>query len=277
VLSALARDRHTKPGLVRLVASPREAKRLLGLPPDVAACVFNVDGVLVASAVIHADAWKEVFDEFIARRIERTAGSFVPFSRHVDYPKLIHGRSRRGAVREFLASRGISLPEGLPDDSPGTETVNGLANQKNRALLRRLDLHGVSAFDGVRLYLELAHDAQVRCAVVSGSTNTQALLERARLTHLIDEYVDGNAAVARGLHRKPEPDMLLAACHSLTVRPARTAVFETTHDGVVAGRSGGFALVVAVDQEGNAKMLSAGGADLVVADLGEILERSLVT
>jgi beta-phosphoglucomutase-like phosphatase (HAD superfamily) len=132
--------------------------------------VFSVDGVLVASAAIHADAWKETFDEFIARRIARTAGSFVPFSRRVDYPKLVHGRSRMGAVREFLASRGISLPEGLPDDPPGTETVNGLANRKKTALLRCLEQHGVSAFDGARLYLELAHDAQMRCAVVSGSS-----------------------------------------------------------------------------------------------------------
>lgn len=275
VLSAVARDRHRRPLLVRLLASPREAKQLLGLPPDVAACVFNVDGVLVASAAIHADAWKEMFDEFIAKRVERTGGSFASFSRRVDYPKLIHGRSREDAVRGFLASRGISLPEGRPGDPPGSETVHGLAGRKSRALSRRLEQHGVSAFDGARLYLELAQDARVPCAVVSGSTNTRNLLERARLTDLIDECVDGKAMLAEGMHRKPAPDMLLAACGRLGVEPGRTAVFETTEDGVVAGRAGGFELVVAVDQEGNAQALQAQGADLVVADLGEILEHAV--
>jgi HAD superfamily hydrolase (TIGR01509 family) len=237
--------------------------------------VFNVDGVLVASAAIHADAWKETLDDFVARRIERTGGSFAPFSRRVDYPTLIHGKSRAGAVREFLASRGISLPEGRPDDAPGTETVHGLANAKKRVLLRRLERHGVSAFEGARLYLELARDARLRCAVVSGSTNTRTLLERAHLTTLIDACVDGNAALAEGLRRKPAPDMLLAACRSLAAQPERTAVFETTRAGVVAGRAGGFGLVIAVDQEGNAQSLRTQGADLVVADLGEILEHAL--
>jgi HAD superfamily hydrolase (TIGR01509 family) len=260
---------------VRLVASPLEAKRLLGLPGDIEACIFNVDGVLVASAAIHADAWKEAFDEFISRRIDETGGTFASFSRRVDYRALIHGRSRIGAVREFLASRGISLPEGTPADEPGTETVHGLANRKNQSLLRRLELHGVSAYDGSRLYLALAHDARLRCGVVTGSTNAATLLERAGLAGLIDDCVDGNAAAAERLLRKPSPDMLLAACRHLGVAPERTAVFETTPDGVVAGRSGGFELVVAVDQEGNAKALRERGADLVVADLGEILEHAL--
>jgi beta-phosphoglucomutase-like phosphatase (HAD superfamily) len=274
-LDSLARERHARPSLVRLVASPREAKLLLGLPADVEACVFNVDGVLVASAAIHADAWKETFDEFIARRVERTGGTFASFSRRVDYPTLIHGKSREAAVREFLASRGISLSEGSPDDEPGAETVQGLANRKNRALLRRLDQHGVNAFAGARLYLELAQDARLSCAVVSGSTHTETLLARAGLTELIADCVDGRTMLAEGLERKPAPDMLLSACRHLGVDPAHTAVFETAEDGVVAGRTGGFSLVVAVDQEGNAEALRRVGADLVVADLGEILEQAL--
>ena len=112
LLGSFGDERHAQAFLARLVASAVETKRLLGLPAEVVACVFNVDGVLVASAAIHADAWKETFDEFIARRIERTGGSFTPFSRRVDYPRLIHGKSREAAVRDFLASRGISLPAG---------------------------------------------------------------------------------------------------------------------------------------------------------------------
>ena len=275
-LGSLAHELHARrPGLVRLLATPREAKTLLGLPPDVGACVFNVDGVLVPSAAIHADVWKRTFDQFLFHWMDRTGATIATFSRRVDYPHLIHGRTRHAAVREFLASRGISLPEGARDDPPDVETVNGLANAKSRNLLERLNHEGVSAFDGARLFLELAHDARVACAVVSGSTTTWTLLEGARLTPLIDGCVDGNVADERGLRRKPAPDMLLAAAEALGVGPEHTAVFETSEEGVLAGRCGGFELVVAVDQEGNAKALRARGADVVVSDLGEILERAL--
>jgi HAD superfamily hydrolase (TIGR01509 family) len=275
-LGGLARELHTsRPGLVRLLASPREAKQLLALPADVRACVFNVDGVLVPSAAFHAEVWKRTFDRFLSHWMDHTEASIATFSRRIDYPTLIHGRSRLQAVRGFLASRGISLLEGSPSDPPEAQTVNGLANAKSQALVERLRHEGVSAFDGARLFLTLARDARLSCAVVSGSTSTWMLLEGAGLARLVDWCVDGTAIDEQGLRRKPAPDMLLAAARALGVDPARTAVFETNEDGVIAGRSGGFEFVVAVDQEGHGKTLRASGADLVVSDLGEILERAL--
>ena len=224
---------------------------------------------------IHAEAWRRTFDEFVSRHIERTGVPLASFSIGVDYPRLVHGRTRVGSVHEFLASRGLTLPEGSPDDPPGTDTVYGLSNRKNDALLEVLAERGAHAFEGARLYLELVRDAAMRCAVVSGSTNTRILCERAHLGTLIDEYVDGNTALAERLRRKPAPDMLLAACRHLDVDPARTVVFETTAGGVDAGRAGGFEVVVAVDRESAAPALRAHGADLVVADLGTLLERQL--
>ena len=270
-LGALLRVEHTRPLLARLIATSRQTKQLLGLPEDVMLCVFNVDGILVPSARIHADAWKETFDAFLAKRLELTNHPLVMFSRRAEYPTLIHGRSRTTAVRAFLATRGISLPEGEPGDPPGTETVHGLAARKNEVLLRLLERHGVNAFTGARLYLQLAHDAGIGCAVVSGSANTSMLLERARLWDMIDDCVDGKTAAAEGLARKPAPDMLLAACRHLAVLPSRTAVFETTEAGLVAARAGGFEFVVAVDQLGVAPALRR-HADRVATDLGEILE-----
>jgi beta-phosphoglucomutase-like phosphatase (HAD superfamily) len=199
------------------------------------------------------------------------------FSIGVDYPRLIHGRTRAGGVHEFLVSRGVALPDGDPGDPPGTETLNGLANRKNQALLEVLARGGAHAFEGARLYLELVRDAAMRCAVVSGSTNTRTLLEGVQLMALIDECVDGNTARVEGLRRKPSPDMLLAACGHLDVDPARTIVFETTAAGVEAGRAGGFERVVGVDRDGAAASLRAHGADLVVSDLGALLERQLTS
>ena len=277
LLDRVARDRLSKPSLVRLVASPWEVRRLLALPSDVAACVFNVDGVLVGSAAIHAEAWRQTFDEFEYRWIERTGGAFAPFTVTVDYPRFIHGKPRADGIRDFLFSRRIELPEGARDDAPGAETIYGLANRKQEVLLRHLREGDVRAYEGARLYLELARDAGIRCAVVSGSTNTRILLDRAHLASLIDDCVDGNTMLAEGLHRKPSPEMLLAACGHLGVEPEHAAVFETTRDGVIAGRAGGFELVVAVEQEGDGRALLAEGADLVVADLGDILEQVLTS
>jgi beta-phosphoglucomutase-like phosphatase (HAD superfamily) len=275
LLDALARDHSARRGLVRLVVSPWEVRRLLGLPSDVVACVFNVDGVLVGSAAIHAAAWKQTFDELGYRRVEETGSSIAGFSIEVDYPRHIHGKARAEAVRDFLASRGLSLPDGGRDDPPGWATVQGLANRKQEILLRRLREGDVRAFEGARLYLALLRDAGLKCAVVSGSTNTAMLLGSARLEALVDDLVDGNTMVAEGLERKPAPDMLLSACRHLGVEPARSAVFETGTDGVAAGRSGGFELVIAVDQGGDARALRREGADLVVPDLGELLEEQL--
>jgi len=275
LLDALARDRYSKRALVRLIVSPWEVRRLLGLPSDVAACVFNVDGVLVGSAAIHAEVWRQTFDELYYKRIDRDGHAFVPFSVSVDYPEHIHGKSRTDGVRHFLASRGLTLPEGEPDDPPGTESIYGLASRKKEVLQRQLREGDVRAYEGARLYLELARDAGLRCAVVSGSTTTQLMLDSARLGTLIDDRVDGNTMIAEGLHRKPAPDMLLAACRRVGAEPERTVVFETTRDGVAAGRAGGFEVVVGVDQGGDAAELRAEGADLVVSDLGEILEKQL--
>ena len=275
LLEALARDRQARHMLVRLVAAPWEAKRLLGLPAEVAACVFNLDGVLIGSSELHADAWRETFDEFLFRHVDQLGLPFVPFSVRVDYPRHIHARPRLEGVRDFLAGRGITLPEGSADDAPGTETIHGIANRKNEVLLGILARHGVRAFEGARLYLELAHDAGVRCGVVSASANAKTMLEQAHLSSLVDVRVDGATMVSEGLRRKPAADTLLAACRRLGVEPGESAVFETNVDGVDAGRAGGFEVVVGVDQSGERGLLRAHGADFVVSDLGEIIEQRL--
>ena len=226
LLQGLARDRHQDAEFMRLL--PRtDARLLLGLPPVVAACVFNLDGVLIGSAEVHAAAWSETFDEFITRRIEETGGRFAPFNTREDYRRHMHGKPRLEGVRAFLASRGVSLPEGSPDDPPGTETVHGLANRKNQVLRRRLEQYGVRAFAGATRYLEIARDAHVPYAIVSASANTGTILERAGLADLITHSIDGNTALEQGLRPRPAPDMFLAACRMLGTEPRRTAVFET--------------------------------------------------
>jgi beta-phosphoglucomutase-like phosphatase (HAD superfamily) len=276
LLRELARDQHKGATHLHVAVEPWEARHLLGLPDGVHGCVFNADGVLIGSAALHAAAWAETFDELISRRIERTGGLFAPFNARLDYPAYIHGRPRLEGVHTFLASRGISLPAGDPSDPPGVETVHGLANRKNDALLRSLDRQPLTAFEGSRRYLELAGDAGLRRSVVSASANTEKMLERAGLTHLIDARVDGRAIVDEQLRARPAPDILLAGCRRLELEPRETAVFETTPAGVEAALAGRFAYVVGVDHAGNTKALARRGADLVVSSLAELLDRHAV-
>lgn len=273
LLDAVAKQEHVR--LAHRVGQPRPTKPMLGLPNDALACVFELEGVLTGSAAVHAAAWAETFDDLLLTRFERAGerfGPFAPFNPRTDYPAYMHGRPRLDGVRAFLASRGILLPEGAPDDPPSAETVHGLANRKNQALLRRLAAQGVNAYEGSRRYLEAARDAGVRSAVVSASGNTGAILERAGLAGLIERRVDGNAIVAAKLRAWPAPDVLLAACRQLDVRPEQTAVFETAAAGIAAGRAGHFELVVGVDRSGDAGALSREGADRVVGDLAELLD-----
>ena len=272
LLDEVAREEHLD--LSHRLSAPRATRRTLGLPANLAACVFDLDGVLTASGELHAAAWAETFDEFLARRVELTGERFAPFrpfDPRVDYLRHINGRPRLDGVHAFLASRGIRLPDGRSDDPPDTETIHGLANRKQAALLHLLEREDVTAFAGARRYLEDALEAGLRCAVVSPSTNTGAILDRAGLASLIEERVDGNTIQTEQLVPKPAPDTLLAACRRLGSKPSETAAFETTSAGITAARTAGFGLVVAIDRSGRAETLSAHGADLVIADLGALL------
>jgi beta-phosphoglucomutase family hydrolase len=242
------------------------------LPPDISACLFDLDGVLTKTAAVHAAAWKETFDAFLRRRADADGTLFVPFDAVADYDELVDGRPRLDGTRAFLASRGIELPEGRPDDRPGLDTVYGLSNEKNLRLLERLRSDGVDVYPGSVTFLRAVRDQGLATAVVSSSANTLEVLRAAGLEQLFDQRVDGATAAEEHLAGKPAPDTYLAAARRLHVVPARAVVFEDALAGVEAGRAGHFGLVVGVDRVGQAAALAAHGADVVVADLSELLE-----
>jgi len=242
---------------------------VLGLPDHIRAGLFDLDGVLTRTAVVHAAAWKEMFDEFLRRRAEETGEPFVPFDIHADYDRYVDGKKRADGVRSFLASRGIELPEGGPDDPPSAPTVHGLGNRKNGLVLAKL-AGGVEVYPGSVRYVEALRDAGLPRAVVSSSANTRAVLEVTGLDKLFDVVVDGVVAEQEGLAGKPAPDTFLAAARRLGVDPPAAAVFEDALAGVEAGRAGGFGSVVGVDRVGQAEELRRHGADIVVSDLADL-------
>ena len=268
----------TRTTVHRHLTGPRARPDLIGLDGAVSACVFDLDGVLTASAALHAAAGQETFDPLLARHHESSGerfGPWRPFDPRHDYERYIHGMPRIEGVHAFLASRGIRLPEGSASDLPDVETAQGLANRKNDALQRLLEADGVSAFEGSTRFLEVAHEAGLRCAVVSASANTGAILRRAGLAGLIDTVVDGGVFRRERLRVKPAPDSLLAACRLLAVQPAAVAAFETTLAGIDAGRAAGVHRVIGVDRSGHAQALVQEGADRVVSDLGELIDPAL--
>ncbi|MGX1135326.1 beta-phosphoglucomutase family hydrolase [Streptomyces glaucescens] len=241
----------------------------LGLPTTVQACLFDLDGVVTRTAVVHAAAWKETFDAFLRAR---DGEGFRPFDAVADYDEYVDGRPRADGVRTFLASRGIELPEGEPGDPPDAVTVNGLGNRKNDLLLERIRTGGVEAYDSTLRYLKAVRADGLRTAIVSSSANCRDVLRAIDAEDLFDVRIDGVVAAERGLPGKPRPDTFLAAARDLGVEAERAAVFEDALAGMDAGRAGGFGYVVGVDRAGQAEALYAHGADVVVKDLAELGE-----
>ncbi|PWI05473.1 hypothetical protein DIZ27_39160 [Streptomyces sp. NWU339] len=241
----------------------------LGLPDVVRACLFDLDGVLTKTAVVHAAAWKEAFDDFLRRR---DGPGFRPFDAIADYDEYVDGRPRADGVRVFLASRGIELPEGSDDDSPELDTVHGLGNRKNALLLEKIHTQGVEAYAGSVRYVEAVRASGLSTAVVSSSANAYDALASAGIEGLFDVRIDGVVAAERKLPGKPRPDTFLEAAHDLGVEPGAAAVFEDALAGMDAGRSGRFGYIVGIDRVGQAQALHQHGADIVVGDLAELLE-----
>ena len=246
---------------------------MLDLPQSVSACLFDLDGVLTQTASIHAQAWKEMFDGFLRDRSDRTGEPFAPFDRSTDYDHYVDGLPRVDGVRSFVASRGIELPEGSPDDPPERDTVHGLGARKNDLVLELIREQGVHAYEGSVRFVEAARAQGLRRAVVSSSTNCRDVLIAAGIEQLFEARIDGVVAEREALAGKPAPDTFLAAAAALGISPARAAIFEDALAGVEAGRAGGFAWVVGVDRSGQAAELYRRGADVVVEDLAELLER----
>jgi beta-phosphoglucomutase family hydrolase len=246
---------------------------MFGLPAGVNACLFDLDGVLTQTARVHAAAWKELFDGYLRTRAQHRGEPFVPFDEHHDYDEYVDGKPRLDGVRDFLASRGIHLPEGGPGDAPGAETIYALGLRKNDIVLRRIHTDGVEAYPGSVAYVRAVRDAGWRRAVVSSSTNCRDVLRAAGILDLFEEIVDGVVAEREHLRGKPAPDTFLTAARRLGVKPVEAAVFEDALAGVAAGRAGHFGSVVGVDRVGQADALLGHGADLVVRDLGDLLDQ----
>ena len=238
------------------------------LSPALAAGIFDLDGVLTRTARVHAAAWKQVFDALLARQQPPQP----PFDAARDYLEHVDGKPRLDGARDFLAARGIALPQGDEGDAPGLQTLHALGASKNQAFHEVLARDGVEAHPGAAALLRALRDGGRRTAVVSSSRNARAVLDAAALAPLLDTVVDGTDAARQRLRGKPAPDLFVEAARRLGVAPARGFVVEDARSGVAAARSGGFGLVVGMAGRGaaQAEALRVHGADLVCQELSEL-------
>ena len=239
---------------------------MLGLPDAIRACLFDLDGVLTDTASVHRAAWAATFDPVLRAHRQH------PFT-EADYEQYVDGKSRLDGVRDFLAARGIAAPEGGADDPPDAETVYAIGQRKNADVIHRIRTAGVTVFPGSLKYLQAAAAAGLGRIVVSSSANTADVLAVTGLDAYIADRVDGITIASSGMPGKPAPDAFLAGARLAGVEPGQAAVFEDATAGVEAGRRGSFGFVVGINRHdaAHAADLRAHGADIVVADLAELL------
>ena len=233
----------------------------LGLPSDIRACLFDLDGVLTNTAAVHATAWKSTFDDFLR---ERDGAGFRPFDSHADYDEYVDGKPRLDGVRDFLASRHIELSD---------DQVAELAERKNQAVQQAIERDGVEVFDGSVRYLQAVEQAGLSRIVVTASANAEQVLRVTGLQRYVQGRVDGRTLAEQHLAGKPKPDSFLAGARLLDLPPDAAAVFEDATAGVEAGHRGKFGYVIGVNRldDKHGKALREHGADVVVTDLAELL------
>ena len=240
------------------------------LPRVFDAAIFDMDGVITETVTVHSLAWKRMFDEYLRRRERQHGEPFREFSHRTDYRTYVDGRPRYQGVAEFLASRGIELPPGAPEDPAGRETICGLGNRKNELFSEIIETAGVKVYGSTLVLIHDLLDAGIKVGLATSSKNSALVLSRTQTEGLFATIVDGVVSEKLGLKGKPQPDIFVKAAANLGVPCARAIVVEDAVSGVQAGASGGFGLVVGVARENNAQELRENGADVVVRDLAEV-------
>lgn len=186
---------------------------------NIKACIFDLDGVLVDTAVYHYKAWKRLANEM-----------GFDFTEHQN--EQLKGVSRMASLDLILGWGNII------NKTP--EAKEALATQKNIWYTEMINqMTPAEILPGASEFVQACRDAGLKTAIGSASKNTPTILEKLQLTHLFDAIIDGNSVSAP----KPDPEVFLKGAEAVGVDPQHCVVFEDAIAGIEAAINGGMKTV----------------------------------
>jgi len=184
----------------------------------VKACLFDLDGVIVDTAVYHYKAWKRLADQL-----------GLKFTEHDN--ELLKGVSRVRSLEIILELNHVTKT---------VEEQTELATQKNDWYVEMINqMTPAEILPGAKEFLEACRAAGIKTALGSASKNSGTILNKINLAGLFDAIVDGNH-VSKA---KPDPEVFLKGAEAVGVQPSECVVFEDAIAGVEAAINGGMKVV----------------------------------
>lgn len=203
------------------------------------ACIFDLDGVIVDTAVYHYKAWKRLANEL-----------GFDFTEHQN--EQLKGVSRTRSLELILGWGGVTKT---------AEEQAELATTKNNWYVEMINqMTPAEILPGAKEFLEACRNTGLKTALGSASKNSMTILNKVGIANLFDAIVDGNHVTTP----KPDPEVFLKGAEALGVAPAECVVFEDAIAGVQAAKNGGMKAVGI----GSPDVLTE--ADLVVSGLDKV-------
>jgi beta-phosphoglucomutase len=179
-----------------------------------AACIFDLDGVIVDTARYHFLAWKRLTDQLGIHFTEE------------DNERL-KGVSRMASLEIILEIGNRKVDEGQKQK---------YATLKNNWYIDYISkMTPDEILPGSLEFIKELRNANIRVAIGSASKNTPMILERVGILELFDAVADGNI-ISKA---KPDPEVFLKAAEMVGIKPGECAVFEDAVAGVQAARNAG--------------------------------------
>jgi beta-phosphoglucomutase len=182
------------------------------------ACIFDLDGVIVDTAVYHYKAWKRLANE-------------LGFDITEEQNENLKGVSRMRSLDLILQWGGVTKTDTEKEE---------LATRKNTWYVEMINkMTPDEILPGAKEFLQSCIDAGLKTALGSASKNSMTILEKVGITHFFNAVIDGNKVNKP----KPDPEVFLTGAEELGVPPANCVVFEDAIAGIEAAINGGMKAV----------------------------------
>ena len=178
------------------------------------ALIFDLDGVIVDTAVYHYKAWKRLADELN-----------IPFTEEDN--EQLKGVSRVKSFDILLSLGNLNMPE--------QEKVK-YRDKKNQWFVEYISgMQPADVLPGVTGFIHDLKTKGFKIVLGSASKNAVTVLENVDLIQVFDAIVDGTQVSAA----KPDPQVFLKGAEAVSVVPGNCVVFEDAQAGVEAALNGG--------------------------------------